>query len=155
MPPPAPRQPEKRQWYEEVVIPALLRGARNTYSTVIRQALAGIGCDDVPSNGIFVLGAVHRTGAPLSGIIEMLGVSKQAGGQLVDTLVTRRYLDRFEDPEDRRRLRVALTERGRVAAAASREAIEEIEEELVRRLGAPAVVKLRSALATLIDMGES
>jgi len=65
---------------------------------VISTALADVGCDDLPRNGAFVLGAIARSGAPLSDVIEGLGVSKQAGGALVDTLVSRSYLDRTIDP---------------------------------------------------------
>ena len=46
--------------------------------------LAVAGCDDVPRNGSFVIGAIARGGSPLSGIIKELGVSKQAAGQLVE-----------------------------------------------------------------------
>ena len=49
-----------------------------------------------------------------------LGVSKQAAGQLVDTLVLRGYLERSVDPEDRRRLTLTLTERGMAAHLATR-----------------------------------
>ena len=53
-----------------------------------------------------------QTQAPLAEVIRQLGVSKQAAGQLVDSLVVRGYLDRTVDPDDRRRLIVTLTERG-------------------------------------------
>ena len=100
-----------------VAFPALLRAARRTYGSAVRAALAEAGCDDMPRNGSYVVGAIDRTGAPLSQIITELGVSKQAAGQLVDTLVARGYLDRSPDPDDRRRLTITLTERGHAAAA--------------------------------------
>jgi DNA-binding MarR family transcriptional regulator len=107
------------------LLPALLRSARRVYGTAIREALAAAGCGDVPRNGLFVIGAIARTGAPLSEVIDQLGVSKQAAGQLVDTLVMRGYLERTVDPDDRRRLRVALTERGASAASVIRAAVEQ------------------------------
>jgi DNA-binding MarR family transcriptional regulator len=112
-----------------------------------------VGCDDVPRNGAYVIGAVARGGSPLSEIITALGVSKQAAGQLVDTLVARGYLDRSPDPEDRRRLTVELTERGRVAFAAGRAAVEEVDEQLTERIGADYVAHARVALGALIDVG--
>ena len=136
----------------EVVIPALLRGARLTYRRAIRDALDAADCSDMPRNGSFVIGAIARNGSSLSRIIESLGVSKQAAGQLVDTLVVRGYLDRAPDPDDRRRLTVRLTERGELAAAASRAAVERVDAALVARVGADQVAHTRATLAALIEL---
>ena len=96
---------EPGPWYDEIAFPALLRAARTTYGDAIRAALVEIGCADVPRNGAFVLGAVARHGAPMGDVVRGLGVSKQAGSQVVDTLVVRGYLERTPDPDDRRRRR--------------------------------------------------
>jgi DNA-binding MarR family transcriptional regulator len=148
-----PSHAASRAWYEEVLTPALLRRARTTYGSAIRRALADVGCPDVPRNGIYVLGGIARSGSPLSEIIRGLGVSKQAAGQLVDTLVVRGYLERAPDPEDRRRLTVTLTERGQLAAAASRSAVERVDGELVARVGPEHLRRTRATLAALIDLG--
>ncbi|HTZ72210.1 MAG TPA: MarR family transcriptional regulator [Acetobacteraceae bacterium] len=123
------------------------------YGAAIREALARIDCDDVPKNGVYVLGAIARAGAPMSEIVRQLGVSKQAAGQLVDTLVLRGYLDRAVDPEDRRRLTITLSERGRAAAAASRDVVDGIEADLAQRVGAQAVAHTRATLLALIESG--
>jgi DNA-binding MarR family transcriptional regulator len=95
-------------------LPALLRGARATFGSVIRRELAAAGYDDVPPNGLFVLGAIGDGSTPLAEVITALGVSKQTAGALVDSLVVRNYLDRRADPADRRRLALAaLTVMGR------------------------------------------
>ena len=138
-------------WYDEIAFPALLRAARTTYGSAIRAALDEVECGDVPRNGIFVLGAIVRTGSPLADIIRQLGVSKQAAGQLVDTLVLRGYLDRSPDPDDRRRMTVALTERGLVAAKASRAAVDRIDAELTARVGAEHVAHTRATLGSLVE----
>jgi DNA-binding MarR family transcriptional regulator len=80
-------------------------------------------------------------------------VSKQAAGQLVDTLVLRGYLDRSIDVEDRRRLTVSLTERGRGAAEAIRAAVEGVDAELLSRVGPEYVAHTRATLAALIEGG--
>lgn len=134
---------------DAVVMPALLRAARRTYGTAIRAALAEVGCDDVPRNGPFVIGAIARAGSPLSEIVGALGISKQAAGQLVDTLVLRGYLDRAADPADRRRLTVSLTERGRLAAAVSRSAVERVDAALVAEVGAGNLTATRSTLLAI------
>jgi DNA-binding MarR family transcriptional regulator len=138
-------------WSDEVTLPALLRAARTTYGSAIAEALADAGCDDVPRNGSFVIGAIARTGAPLSDIVRWLGVSKQAAGQLVDTLVMRGYLDRSVDPDDRRRLTICLTDRGHAAAAMIRSAVEEVDAELLESVGPEYVAHTRATLASLIE----
>ncbi|MDQ2877058.1 MAG: MarR family transcriptional regulator [Actinomycetota bacterium] len=106
---PNAREPER--------IPSLLRRARRAYARAIEAALAEAACDDVTRNGACVLAACAREGAQLGQIIKELAVSKQAAGQLIDTLVSRGYLDRSVDPRDRRRLTISLTGRGAAAAA--------------------------------------
>jgi DNA-binding MarR family transcriptional regulator len=139
---------------DDVPIPALLRAARRTYGSAIRAALAEVGCDDVPRNGPFLIGGVARGGSPLRGITRELGVSKQAAGQLVDTLVLRGYLERSPDPDDRRRLTVTLTDRGRLAADASRRAVWTVDAELTARLGDECVTQARAVLLELIEIGD-
>ena len=139
-------------WADEVSFPALLRASRRTYGTAIREALVRAGYDDVPRNGPFVLGAIARGGAPLAHIIEDLGVSKQAAGQLVDALVARGYLRRAEDAADRRRVVVELTPRGRAAASAIRRAVDGVDGDLVARVGRERVAHTRATLGALIDL---
>jgi DNA-binding MarR family transcriptional regulator len=139
------------EWFDELTMPALLRGARRTYGSAIRQALVEAGYDDVPTNGSYVISGIARTGAPLAEIITGLGVSKQAAGQLVDTLALRGYLERAIDPEDRRRLTVSLTERGRAAALVIRSAADQVDTDLVGRVGPEFVAHARATMAALIE----
>lgn len=139
----------------ELVMPALLRHARMTYGRAMRRALAEAGYDDVPKNGMYVIGglALGREDIPLSQLIRELGVSKQAAGQLVDTLVLRGYLERKADAEDRRKLSINLTERGRAAAAMQKKEREKIDAELVARVGEENVRRTKRTLTVLIDLG--
>lgn len=141
--------------FEEVVLPALLRHARYTYGTAMRQALAEAGYDDIPKNGLYLIGglALDSHPIPLGQLIQELRISKQAAGQLVDTLVMRGYLTRTEDPNDRRKLTIALTERGRHAAATQSAAREKIDAELIARVGEENVKTMRRTLAALIELG--
>jgi DNA-binding MarR family transcriptional regulator len=150
----ADTEPQKvnGHWYDEIAFPALLRAARTTYGDAIRAALAESGCEDVPRNGAFALGSIARNGAPMGEVVRGLGVSKQAGSQVIDTLVVRGYLDRTPDPDDRRRMTISLTERGSVAAAASRSAVDRVDAELVARVGAEPVASARAALGALIAL---
>lgn len=121
----------------------------------MRRALAEAGYDDIPGNGLYLIGglALERDDIPLGQLIRNLRISKQAAGQLVDTLVTRGYLERAMDKEDRRKLTVTLTERGREAAAVQGAAREKVDAELLAAVGAEAIEATRRTLATLIDMG--
>jgi DNA-binding MarR family transcriptional regulator len=150
--PPGPDRPD-RPWYQDVVVSTLLRGALRSYGSATRRALGRVGCDDLPRNGAYVVGAIARTGSPLSGIIRELGMSKQAAGQLVDTLVVRGYLLRTPDRDDRRRMTVTLTDRGRLAADAAHGAVEEVDAALTERVGAAQVTATRATLASLVELG--
>jgi DNA-binding MarR family transcriptional regulator len=141
------------EWFAQVTLPALLRAARKAFGSAIRSALIEAGVDDMPANGSYVIGAIARTGAPLSEIIQWLGVSKQAAGQLVDTLVTRGFLGRSVDPEDRRRLTITLTERGEAVAAVIHSAVDGVDAALVARVGPDYVAHTRATLASLIAEG--
>src|ERR1700728_4798483 len=106
---------EEKPWYEDIALPVLLRHARTTYGVAMREALAEAGYDDIPGNGLYVLGglALDVPDVPLGQLVKELRISKQAAGQLVDTLVMRGYLERSIDADDRRKLNITLTDRGK------------------------------------------
>jgi DNA-binding MarR family transcriptional regulator len=135
--------------HDYVSIPALLRAARGSYGDAIRARLAEAGFDDMPRNGSFVLGGMANRGGSASDLIRELGVSKQAASQLIDALVLRGYLDRTVNPDDRRRLTLDVTERGRAAAAAVRTAIEDVDAELATRITPEQQAGLLAALTAL------
>jgi DNA-binding MarR family transcriptional regulator len=142
---------EEGRWFDQAEFPVLLRAARRTYATAVRDALAAMGYDDLPRNGPYVIGGIALAGAPLSAIIARLGVSKQAAGQLVDTLVIRGYLNRSVDTQDRRQLKITLTERGLEAATIIRSAVDRVDDELLRRVGRETVELALMVLASLIE----
>lgn len=141
-------------FHPQIPIPALLRHARAAYGLAMRKALEAAGYDDIPKNGLYVIGglALGLEDVPLACLIRDLRISKQAAGQLVDTLVNRGYLARNVDEQDRRRLVVTLTERGRAAAATQASARERIDAELLERVGPVCIEHARVALSTLAQM---
>jgi DNA-binding MarR family transcriptional regulator len=142
-------------WYVDFALPVLLGEARKAYGQAIHGALAAAGYTDVPRTGPRVLGGLARAGAPLRDVAEELGVSKQAASQLVDALVLRGYVTREPDPEDRRRMVVVLTERGRGAAEVVRGAIGRVDGALAEQVGADDVLALRRASGALCRMAWS
>lgn len=138
----------------QIPIPALLRHARTAYGLAMRKALETAGYDDIPKNGLYVIGglALGAGDAPLAALIRDLRISKQAAGQLVDTLVNRGYLARNIDGQDRRRLVVTLTDRGRAAAATQAAARERVDAQLLEKVGPECIEHTRIALAALTEM---
>jgi DNA-binding MarR family transcriptional regulator len=137
-----------------IPLPALLRHARTAYGSAMRRALEEAGYDDIPKNGLYVIGglAIGAGDVPLAALIRDLRISKQAAGQLVDTLVNRGYLARNVDDQDRRRLIVTLTDRGRAAAATQAAARERVDAELLAKVGPQCIEHTRVALAALTEM---
>lgn len=137
---------------DETAFPALLNAARRPYGAAVRRALEGAGFEDMPPRGAFVIGNIDRHGAAMQGMAASMGVSKQAVSQLVDTLVARGYLERAPEADDRRRVRLTLTARGREAARVARRAVTGVDRKLTQRIGAPAVATARQVLAALTDL---
>jgi DNA-binding MarR family transcriptional regulator len=140
--------------YEEMGIPGLIRGARLAYGTAVREAFLDAGFDDIPRNGAFVLARVYDGSSESSALTRALVISKQAVSQLIDTMVMRGYLERTPDPDDRRRMVLALTPRGEEAATVSWQAATAVDDELARRLTPDGVAALRAGLIVLYEMAE-
>jgi DNA-binding MarR family transcriptional regulator len=141
-----------RPWYGEVPVPQLMRDAGDVYRDAIREALDRVGCDDIPRNGSIVLaGLDHPAPDPAfsaqADVVASLGLSKQLASQLIDTLVLRDYLERRNDPVDRRRMEVRLTDRGRTAALAIHTAIDEVDADIGQLITADELHGLRAGLA--------
>lgn len=141
---------------DDVAIPALLRHARTTYANAMRAALEAAGYDDIPGNGLYVIGglALGAGGVPIGQLVKELGITKQGAGQLVDTLVARGYIARTPDDADRRKLIVTLTERGQAAAATQTAARMAIDAKLTDQVGERAVGVTRKVLAAIIGLRE-
>jgi DNA-binding MarR family transcriptional regulator len=139
---------------DEVVIPALLRAARGAYGNAIRARLAAGGFDDLPGNGPYILGGMANHGGTAGDLIRELGVSKQAASQLIDTLVLRGYLEREVNADDRRRMTIELTERGRGAAEAVRDGVEAVDTELAELISPAELAGLRAGLIALTTIRE-
>jgi DNA-binding MarR family transcriptional regulator len=137
---------------EEILV--LLVRAHGGYGNTISAHLAAAGFDDLPRSGPFVLGGMAGHRGSAVEMIRSLGVTRQAASQLIDTLVLRGYLSREINPEDRRRMNIVLTERGRAAAAAIRAGIDQVEAELARMLTPADLAGLRAGLAALGQIRE-
>ena len=93
---------------------------------------------------------VHRDGLRAVDIASMAGMSPQSVMELVDDLERLGYVERRQDPADRRAKHIFLTRKGRKAVAASGEVVRQIEKELRAALGAD-YLRLRRALLAIIE----
>lgn len=116
--------------FQDLVMPVLLREARDAYTTAIRRRLAEAGHADMPRAGARVLGRIARGGLTVQEVGGAYGASRQAASQLVESLVATGYVKRVQSPSDRRQMNVALTDRGLDAAEQISEAVEEIDAQL-------------------------
>jgi len=137
---------------DEAPIPALLRAARGSYAHAVRERLAVAGFDDLPKNGPYVLGGMVNHAGSAGDLVLQLGVSKQAASQLIDVLVVRGYLERGVDPEDRRRVTIEVTDRGRVAAGAVAAGVQAVDMELGGMISPTELAGLRAGLVALCDI---
>jgi DNA-binding MarR family transcriptional regulator len=147
---------ENEKWYEELVLPVLLHAGRMTYGKAIRAGYAEAGFDDIPRLGPRLLGGIRRFGGSVGSVGNVakdFGISKQAASKLVDTLVIRGYVERGTDPQDRRRLTLELTERGREAADIGWAASDRIDRELEEAVGAEAIAQMRETVGALVALG--
>jgi DNA-binding MarR family transcriptional regulator len=145
---------DDRPWYADLVLPVLLGAARTTYGDAIRLALGKAGFHDMPRSGARAVGGIARTGANLRDVSAELGISKQGASQLVDVLVLRGYCERVPDPDDRRRITVGLTDRGRAAAVEINAAVSRVDEALLARFGAARLAQTREVLGALVALGD-
>lgn len=138
----------------EVPIPALLRAARGAYAHAVRARLAAGGFEDLPGNGPYVLGGMANQGGTAGDLILQLGVSKQAASQLIDTLVLRGYLDRTINADDRRRMTIELTDRGRAAAEEVRAGVVSVDKKLSKLISPADLDGLVAGLVALTTIRE-
>ena len=134
--------------------PTLMRAARGVYAQAVRVQLQAIGVEDLPRNGAFVLTGIDNSdgSGPRRSLSRSLGVTKQAVSQLVETLVNLGYVERGPDPDDRRRVDLRLTDRGREVVDVVGRAVEHVDEQLCDRVSADNVQAMRAALLALAEI---
>jgi DNA-binding MarR family transcriptional regulator len=137
----------------ELATPTLMRAARGTYARSIRAQLHAIGAADLPRNGPAVLVGIASGGdGNRPDLPGNLGVTKQAVSQLIETMVERGYLARSTDQDDRRRVSLEVTPRGREAVEAIVAGCDAVDAQLYERLPADKVEAMRAGLLALAQI---
>ena len=137
---------------EVLATPTLMRSARGAYARSIRAQLHAVGIDDLPRNGAFVLAGIDTSGGPRRDLPFDLGVTKQAVSQVIDILVSRGYLERSPDPDDRRRIDLELTGRGREVVDAVVRGVDAVDRQLEERVSPDQIKAARSVLLALTEI---
>jgi DNA-binding MarR family transcriptional regulator len=117
-----------------------------------RRMLAALheqGFDDLIQAHLVVLRWPGPDGMRPVEVAEQTGMSKQALNYLLGQLEEAGYLERVDDPDDRRSKRIRMTERGWAAGHAMRAAVGEVEQEFVDAHGKQELERL---LALLTDL---
>lgn len=93
-----------------------------------------------------VLRNMDIEGTPLSVITKRAGVSRQAVAKVASQLVVMGYVKTAPDPGDRRAKMLKLTPKGLTLFTDSMEIYDEVERELVERIGRRRLEEFRSTL---------
>jgi DNA-binding MarR family transcriptional regulator len=127
----------------------LLREPFRLMTDRLYTRLSERGYDDfrVPHGAVFQF--LDDGGTPVSELARRARMTKQSMTELVTHLETRGYVERFDDPSDRRTRPVRATARGLEVYTVVREFVVEIEAEIAAALGAGRVNELRTLLADL------
>jgi DNA-binding MarR family transcriptional regulator len=129
----------------------LITAANRCVSDRLVAAVSTAGGEAMRPSFGFVLRAVAAEQPTVSRLAELLGVSKQAASRLADDMVSLGYLERMEDPGDRRRTRLRPSARGERIRSRALEESREMEAELRRRFGDTQVRHLRELLTDFIE----
>ncbi len=119
-----------------------------TYRLYARLAERGYGDFRVAHGAVFQF--LDDDGTSISELARRADVTKQSMAELVAHLEARGYVERIEDPRDRRSRPVKATARGSEVYALARDLSDEIEAELVGELGGAPVIQLRTLLERLM-----
>jgi DNA-binding MarR family transcriptional regulator len=131
---------------------ALLRLAHRSLVTAVERELAGAGYDDLQQAHFAATQPLwdRPGGVRLTELAALGRITKQSMGALLDHLEARGYVERVDDPDDRRARLVRLTGKGMGLALAAREAVRRVEADWSSRVGARRIDALRETLQLIV-----
>jgi DNA-binding MarR family transcriptional regulator len=132
-------------------LPFLLAGAFRSLVDELHAELARQGHPDArPIHG-FALQAIGTDGATISELGRRLGVSKQAAAKTVASLEQLGYVDRLQDPTDRRAQLLVRTASANDMLARSAEIFEHLRDRMAERIGAQRMGALEDDLEMIVS----
>jgi DNA-binding MarR family transcriptional regulator len=124
----------------------LLNVAFAAFRDALDADLAAAGFDDIGTSFGYVFRLLAHAPCNLSELAVQLGMSSPGALKVVEDMVTKGYVSRSADAEDRRVKRLELTDRGRAALGRARSFHARYEQALAQRLGAGRVKAMREVL---------
>lgn len=120
---------------------------------VIRNHLRRYGTKEMSVPQFRTLNFVYgKGGVSLSEVADHIGLTLPTMSMLVDGLVTHGLINRREDPEDRRRMTLTLTEPGRARLESARRATVAYLEESLRQLSTSDRATITTAMRMLREL---
>jgi len=115
----------------------------------VAEEVARRGFEDLRPALLAVAQHVKRSGSRVTELAELSMLTKPTVVHMVDELERLGYVDRRPDPADGRAKLVVMTDRGREAEAAGREAIAQIRDAWAELIGERSMARLEADLRTL------
>lgn len=138
----APTEAQTRLMY-------LVDGLRRHFGERLRDELGEHPYTDVRRSELRLLLLVPHSGATMTALADLAGVTKQSLGEFVERLRSAEYVTVVADPEDRRARRVQLTERGEAAQRRILRASRAVEDAWRATVGASRYDSMKETLAVL------
>ena len=110
------------------------------------------GFDDITVSDLQIMHFIDPKGSLATDISKRAGITKQAVGKAVTSLVERGYLRRQDDPDDARAKVIVLSDRGRKLFDAGVKAIQKIELRYENAIGKKTFQSLKASLASLLKL---
>jgi DNA-binding MarR family transcriptional regulator len=130
---------------------ALLRLASQVTTEQFNRWIASSGFDDLqPAHSAAIQPLWEMPeGARITTLARASRITKQSMSALVSDLEEFGYVERVEDPDDARAVRVRLTPRGRAYGRAVRAFARSVEADWASRVGVQRIEELRATLELL------
>jgi DNA-binding MarR family transcriptional regulator len=112
--------------------------------------MAAVGFADMGRSDGYVLRALNGNPLTVSALAELLDITKQGAGQIVDDMERRGLVVRKPDPTDGRARLLHLSARGEAALATARKFHQSYERRLRKTHGDAAIDAVRAVLTTMI-----
>lgn len=127
----------------------LLAGFRSIV-TDGQAELARRGHGDVRPVHDFAIQAIAAGADDVSALGKRLGVTRQAAAKTIAGLEERGYVEREVDPDDLRRKRLRVTDRGFALVREGGEIFDDLREAWAKRIGHDQLVELETHLRELV-----
>jgi len=129
----------------------LLRVIYQHHSQTIESVLRAAGFNDIAPSAGNVFPFMRPEGITISALAELAGVRKQTMAQAVEQLERGGYVERRDNPDDRRSRLVFLTERGRTVTPVTHAAAAGVEHRWAGLIGTDELENLRQGLQSLLE----